>query len=450
MDMSDLRTFFKNTFFTFTRQVLSILIGIISVVVIARILGPEGQGQYTLLTLLVTMLFTFLNFGFHVSSTYYIGKGKMYDEQTIWKTNVVMIIILSVLSILLGMLSILFLKDIFFTGVSATFLYIMLFSLPFYFLLNFTQSIFLGYQNFNVINIAAIFTQLLTLVLTLIFLLGFHMNVLGAVLAFILSHMISSIMLVIILLKKYPLSWKKGTFNMTYVKEAFTYGIKIHISNLISFFNYRADTLLIAYFLTPAAVGIYNVAVNIAERLWIVSQSVSNVLFPKISSMDNEEEKDFLTTMLTRNVLVISIVGSIVLVLLCDFLIWLLFGKEYADASLPLKILMPGIVFLSVDRLLSQDLAGRGKPEMSMYTSITTIVLNIILNIMLIPTYGLAGAAFATSFSYSTAFFIKVIIFHRLTNQPFASILILNRRDLLLYKKLWIKIVNRRRNMNEV
>lgn len=450
MKMSELRTFFENTFFTFTRQVLSVLIGVVSVILIARILGPEGQGQYTLITLLVTMLFTFLNFGFNVSSTYYIGKGKIYDEQTIFKTNVVMVIVLSTASILMGILLIMFLKDVFFSGVSVTFLYVMLLSLPFYFILNFTQSIFLGYQNFNVINIAAIFTQLLTLILTLIFLLGFQMNVLGAVLAFILSHMVSSILLVIILLNKYPLSLKKGTFNKNYVKEAFTYGIKIHISNLISFFNYRADTLLIAYFLTPAAVGIYNVAVNIAERLWIVSQSVSNVLFPKISSMENDDEKDYLTTMLTRNVLVISLIGSIVLVLLCDFLILLLFGSQYKASSLPLKILMPGIVFLSVDRILSQDLAGRGKPEMSMYTSIVTIVLNIILNIIFIPKYGLAGAAFSTSVSYSMAFFIKVIIFNRLTNQKFSSILIMNRQDFALYQKLWAKVMQKRSKENEV
>lgn len=435
--MSDLRTFFKNTILTFSRQVLSILIGVVTVIIIARVLGPEGQGEYTLLTLFATLLFTFLNFGFNVSSTYYIGKGNIYDEHTIWKTNLIVMSFLSILSILAGGFVIIFLKDLFFSSISTSYLSIMLLILPFFFLLNFVQSIFLGYQNFDVINISAILTQLLILILTFLFLNVFHMNVLGAILAFIISNIIISILLVILLLKKYHLSIKKGVFSIPFAKDAFNYGIKVHISNLVSFFNYRADTFLIAYFSNPLSVGIYNVAVSIAERLWIVSQSVSNVLFPKISSMSNNDEKDYLTTMLTRNVLLISIITSIILVLISDFLILLLFGSAYEDAALPLKILMPGIVFLSVDRILSNDLSGRGKPEMSMYTSITTIILNIILNIILIPKYGLSGAAFSTSLSYTVAFIIKIIIFKRLTGKKIVSILIINHEDILLYKKLY-------------
>lgn len=435
--MSDLRTFFKNTILTFSRQVLSILIGVVTVIIIARVLGPEGQGEYTLLTLFATLLFTFLNFGFNVSSTYYIGKGNIYDEHTIWKTNLIVMSFLSILSILAGGFVIIFLKDLFFSSISTSYLSIMLLILPFFFLLNFVQSIFLGYQNFDVINISAILTQLLILILTFLFLNVFHMNVLGAILAFIISNIIISILLVILLLKKYHLSIKKGVFSIPFAKDAFNYGIKVHISNLVSFFNYRADTFLIAYFSNPLSVGIYNVAVSIAERLWIVSQSVSNVLFPKISSMSNNDEKDYLTTMLTRNVLLISIITSIILVLISDFLILLLFGSAYEDAALPLKILMPGIVFLSVDRILSNDLSGRGKPEMSMYTSITTIILNIFLNIILIPKYGLSGAAFSTSLSYTVAFIIKIIIFKRLTGKKIVSILIINHEDILLYKKLY-------------
>lgn len=446
--MSDLRTFFKNTILTFSRQVLSILIGVVTVIIIARVLGPEGQGEYTLLTLFATLLFTFLNFGFNVSSTYYIGKGNIYDEHTIWKTNLIVMSFLSILSILAGGFVIIFLKDLFFSSISTSYLSIMLLILPFFFLLNFVQSIFLGYQNFDVINISAILTQLLILILTFLFLNVFHMNVLGAILAFIISNIIISILLVILLLKKYHLSIKKGVFSIPFAKDAFNYGIKVHISNLVSFFNYRADTFLIAYFSNPLSVGIYNVAVSIAERLWIVSQSVSNVLFPKISSMSNNDEKDYLTTMLTRNVLLISIITSIILVLISDFLILLLFGSAYEDAALPLKILMPGIVFLSVDRILSNDLSGRGKPEMSMYTSITTIILNIFLNIILIPKYGLSGAAFSTSLSYTVAFIIKIIIFKRLTGKKIVSILIINHEDILLYKKLYkrfLKVQRRER-----
>lgn len=196
-------------------------------------------------------------------------------------------------------------------------------------------------------------------------------------------------------------------------------------------------------FLNPAAVGLYGVAVSIAERLWIVSQSISSVLYPAISSSSDVDSKNKLTSVISRNVLFFSIIAGIVFYFASDLIFRLLFGEAYADSSDILKMLLPGIILFSVDRILSNDLAGRGKPELNMYTSIFTVASNIILNILLIPKVGIAGAAISTSVTYSLSTLVKMFLFKRETGVSYSKMLLLQKEDLILFKRLINKAVKR-------
>ena len=123
-------------------------------------------------------------------------------------------------------------------------------------------------------------------------------------------------------------------------------------------------------------------------------------------------------------------------IILCDLVVVLLFGHEFDDSAEVLKVLLPGIILFSVDRILSNDLAGRGKPEVNMYTSIFTVVSNLVMNLLLVPKYGLFGAAFSTSLTYGLSTFVKVFLFKKNTGVPFHRILIIQGEDLQLYKQV--------------
>ena len=104
---------FHNSLLTVVRQVLSIVFGLLAMVIIARVLGKSGQGQYTLAVLLPTLLFTLLNSGLSISTVYFLGQKKYTDEE-IYSTNLFTSFLLSLVSIAIGFVIIFFFQRLLF------------------------------------------------------------------------------------------------------------------------------------------------------------------------------------------------------------------------------------------------------------------------------------------------------------------------------------------------
>ncbi|WP_280139762.1 flippase [Salibacterium halotolerans] len=428
---------------TVIRQTLSILLGVMIIILLARVLGPDGQGKYTLLILLPNMLSTLLNMGINAASVYYIGR-KLFSIETIYKTNVIISLFLSLISILLGIAFALLLQDSTFSNINISMVVVSLAALPFLYLNKILQSLFQGKEDFQAFNLIVITRQLTTLILmaALVYIVTF--GVMGALIAFILGQLITTVLVFYMLKKRLGVKWNQGSFSNQYTKDALRFGLKAHLSNVLAFINYRADVLIISFFLTPALVGIYTVAVNIAEKLWTVSQSVSAVLYPRISSISSENEKNELTAVVGKTVLLLSFIVCAILFIFSESIVHLLFGHEYNSSIVVLKILLPGIVLFSLDKILSNDLAGRGRPIINLYTSLLTVLINVSLNLYLIPQYGINGSAFATSFSYALTLFIKLIVYKKETKLEIKKIILINKTDWNLYKQFVYSILSMR------
>ncbi|WLR52863.1 flippase [Bacillus tianshenii] len=437
--MTTNKMFFKNILLTLSRQVIGILLGLGLTIIIARTLGPERQGLYALIILLPTMLATFLNMGVGVSSVYYIGKAQ-YNLQDIIKTNILLAVYLSAFSALIGFIVIAFFSTELFPGASETYLFTMLSLIPILFLKKFLNAIFHGMQDFKSFNSIILIGQLGNFLLVFITLIIFSLGLKAALLSYAFGHVLTLILTFSLLKQKYDFSLLNGKLSTVYLKSSLTFGLKAHLSNIMAFLNYRADLFVISFFLGPLAVGFYVVAVSITEKIWVVSEAVSSVLFPKISSITNEEERNELTSMVNRNILFLAILVGVALILLSDIFILLLFGEEYQQSSQVLKFLVLGIVLGSSVKVISNDLAGRGKPEINMYVAILTVTSNLLLNIILVPILGIYGAAIATSITYSMDWVIKLVIFKKITGKPIHTFLLVNQKDLKAYQNYLLKL----------
>ena len=103
-------------------------------------------------------------------------------------------------------------------------------------------------------------------------------------------------------------------------------------------------------------------------------------------------------------------------------------------AFIPFFILLPGVIAGAGARIVSNDIAARGKPELNMYTAILTVSINIISNIVFIPIYGLKGAALATTLSYFLNLIIKLIIYWKETGVVFTEVIFIKLNDIKLVK----------------
>jgi Na+-driven multidrug efflux pump len=94
-----------------------------------------------------------------------------------------------------------------------------------------------------------------------------------------------------------------------------------------------------------------------------------------------------------------------------------------------MKFLVPGIVAIVVHKVLNMDLAGRGKPYVALWSFLPALALNIVLNLLLIPLWGAAGAALATSASYGIAAVGFLIHYSRETQVPLMEVVTYSRAD---------------------
>ena len=80
-------------------------------------------------------------------------------------------------------------------------------------------------------------------------------------------------------------------------------------------------------------------------------------------------------------------------------------------------------------RVFGNDLAARGRPGINAWIAAMNLLVNVVANLILIPDYGLYGAAIATSLSYSVFAIASALAYLRITEQPFSVLLRLNAQD---------------------
>lgn len=407
---------------------------------IARLLGPEKQGQYTLIILLPTILYTFLNSGISISTVYFVGIKK-YSDQEIYFTNLFFSLALSFFSMVIGLLVTVFFSDYFFANIPIQLLLYALLIVPMIYLQKILQSFLHSKEDFLNLNFVVILNQLGLLFFSLLFVWYLNLSVLGAVISFACTQLLMVIVSYSIIQKKYEFGFSL-TSSLPYLKDSLIFGLKGHISNILTFLSYRIDVFLIAYLLDDLSVGIYSIAVLLVERIWLIPQAVSSVLFARVSNLKTEIEKTNFTAFASRNALFLTFLSGSVLALISPWLIQFLFGNEFNGSVIPFLYMIPGVVLFALSKILANDFVGRGRPEINSFIAFFVAILNIILNILLIPSFGIKGAAITTSICYGLDAFIKVIYFSLHNKISFFKFVLVRQSDFKFYFNKIINLIN--------
>lgn len=436
------REFTKNTTITVTASVLSLALGFAASVILARILGPEGKGIYTLAVLLPALIVTFANLGIGPATVYHVAQGH-YPRREILGNNVLLALGIGFIGVFGGLIVVFFFRENIFPGVAQGYLLLAIILIPVNLFSAYLHSIFLGAQKlkeFNLINIiqAFLFLSFITVMLWV-----FKTGIMGALLAGVVAWFLTSVVLFLWVYK--VAGGISLRLDSTYFGKVFVYGSQAHLANILGFLNYRIDLFLVNGFLDPAAVGFYAIAVGLVEKLWLVSNAASTVLFPKVAAETDEERRRKFTPLVARTVLWVTVFGASAIFFLSRWIVEFLYSVVFLSAVQPLQILLPGIVALSVWRLLANDLAGRGKPVLNAYVAGIAVVVNVVLNVFWIPKYGIEGAAWASTVSYVIALIVVLFVYCRISRNSWTKVLLPQPGDWALYRRTglalgqWIK-----------
>lgn len=429
-----LRLLVGNFLTTLGRQVVTALVVLGTSIIIARIYGPEVNGSYAVLLLLPATLSAILSLGIGSANVYLIGSGKCRPSEAV-AANLYLGAVLSLLGLAGGAFFLILKGRLAFPGVDYPLLWLALPIFPLSLFVSFINSILQAVQDFRTFN-------RLLLVQPLVFFLGVTIGVVSAsqtLTSLIIVQLISqftSLLFALYAIKNVPLRARANAKSLRVweiVRSALSFGCKAHLSGILAFVNYKADIFLLNLFVSPAAAGVYLIAVVLSEKLWILSIGVSTVIFPRLSELEGVESKrSQLTPIVTRVVLFVTLIGALALALCSYQIVEALFGSKYLDCITALYMLLPGVVVLSAARVLANDLASRNRPALNLYISFMSLLVNIVANVVLIPRFSLVGAAVATSLAYIFWSGCTLAVYCQISANRWVDTLFIKTSDLLL------------------
>lgn len=202
--------------------------------------------------------------------------------------------------------------------------------------------------------------------------------------------------------------WSIGPLKKNWIREIYRFSRAAFINIAGSWLYWKTDIFMLGAFIDPIAAAVYSIGGHFIKAFTLVLEAFHMVLFPAVSSLSaNKQElspeikKEIMRKYLTLGTIlqVFVLTLAIIAFILAEPIIILLFSEKYADSVPVLRILLIGLALNPFARLGSSVLCGIGKPEIS--ALITWIIggLNVVINLALIPIWGINGAAVSSSIS---------------------------------------------------
>lgn len=406
-------------------------------VLTARVFGPTGRGEYTLATLFVTLVVTLGSIGLGAAAAYHAARGTW--PRAVAFGNPTTLSLLLGWALAIGCVCVIWVGDVTFRSVPKADLALASLAIPFVLTVLIIQSVYQGFRSFREFNLITMAQAAVPLPLIgIAILLGGEVR--AAIVAMVVASALLLVGVVAYVRRSTALAWR---LKRPYVRALASYGIRAHPANVLAILGYRLDVFLVAGFEGAAAVGLYSAGVVIAEGLWMPSQAVSTALFPTIANERTESARRSITPLVARNTLWLTAILAGILVLVAAPVVDLLYSARFGASAAVVRILAPGIVLFAAARVLGNDIAARGRPLVNSVVAAISVACNIALNVVLIPRYGINGAAWASTASYSVLFVATAAVYRRLTQVPLRVLVVPSREDGARYVRLVRRIAGR-------
>jgi len=412
---------------TLATEVLLGIVGLLTGILTARVLGPSGKGEFALVTIVVYLVYAFGQLGIAHTVVYFVKRIPPTElvPSALW------------LSALAGVASLLIGGTVVYVAASGPLelrkpvLAIGLLTIPLLFLDATARALIQGnylMRKFNLLRLVnpAAFLPLLAAVAAV------GDRVQAAVVAYAVALVISTAVSVRAALRiadrrNWAPRWAQW-------KTILRFGARTHVGNVLKFFQYRFDVVLIGALLDKRQVGLYVVGLSLSELPLRVPDAVGLVLFPKLAREGEGARQQEMTQVVSRHVFFLTLLSSSALFLAAPWVVQTLFGARFQDSSTATRILLPGGVALALWKVLAQDLIARGRPTAYSFSSFCSLVTMVVGCFVLVPPLGFTGAALASSAAYLTAATTLFGAYRRSTGARLRDCIFIRSADLALYR----------------
>ncbi|HEY1598574.1 MAG TPA: oligosaccharide flippase family protein [Pirellulales bacterium] len=400
----------RNSLNIFTTRLLTLPITILTSILVAIVLGPANRGIYGFLVLMGGFALPLLMFGFGASVTYFIS-NKRYAVRDIFLTCVTVGVMQGTVGACL--LGLLWYFDLLGETAAATpphLMLLVLLTLPMQGATLTLNRVALGDSWFSASNRIAYATAILTSTMLLLLVVMAQLGLRGAVIGMVTNQVLLLTASTIASIRRFRpvLAW-----NTTFLREGARYGLKAWVGDVVGYSNLRLDQWILGMVAKSEVLGTYALAVSFAEMLWMLPDSLAHVLFNKVAAVKDVAQRQELIERMNRVVFWTLAVAGVAVVFAAPGIVYIL-GDAYAATAVPLALLMPGTVAMTVHKVLTKYFGGVGKPHLSGTTAGIGGLVGSLLYFVLIPRYGAVGAAIASSGCYIVTAVTAVVVYRRL------------------------------------
>lgn len=407
--------------FAILTRIISIFITIGQSICVARFLGPALKGESAYINSIVSMGGIIITFGIHQAYPYF--KKKLQDGTFLQRY-------ISLVYVIYGIYFALSLALCFWFPSVDIRAAILLMPLAGYArVVNYVHLV----ENPNKRNSVTLIISFLTLMLTMTLWIVTNANFYWMILILTITNFLQAIAFTYLLHCK-PV-YDKRSWGLT--KEMFKFGLFPMIALLMTTLNYKIDVLMLKQynFISYAMIGIYSLGIGLVDIIVIIPDTLKGVLVSKLSKGAAEDE----VTKVCRCCMASSVILFFLILVFGRWAIGLLYGEQYIGAYEVVMITAIGVIFIGYFKLIAQYNIVNGKQVRNVVLLSAAVVTNVVGNLLLVPHFGINGAAIATSMGNCVCGFLFVFSFTRETHIPIKDMVLIKKTDLSLLKNLVVK-----------
>jgi O-antigen/teichoic acid export membrane protein len=430
----------RNIGSTLVTRVAVMFVALLSSVLLARVLGPEGRGVFALLLLVPSLATSLGLLGFEQANAVYAGLEPRGRRVLLWQSAAVAAgvgTVLAATAIVYFLLGAPGLKAL--AAAPPALVLLLLATIPARLVVEYWSAVLRGMNHIQVLNIFEIGGKLAPFLGLVVLVWALDLGVAGAAWNDAAACIAAAIVLGVLL--RAAGAWGRPAWDASLWRRVLTFALPVHAGTIAAYLNYRVDEFIVAAYLPVEALGLYAIAAGLAERIWIIPGSVATVLLPHLTNRRSGDAT--VSAAICRHVIIWTGAACIVVFAVADLAITALFSSSFRGAVQPLRWLLPGIFTLSIGKVLVAELLAREKPRYTVWASGAAVVANVAGNLLLVPRIGITGAAIASSVSYSILSAILIVYYLRVTGLSWTA-LVPRARDLAVYLALWRQILDSR------
>ncbi len=391
---------------------------VIASVLVARLLGAESLGIYLVLSATVQLLIHVSGFALYFANTYFVARSP--EKLIPIAVNSAFFAILSggvcvsiVLVFVRGLLP----------GIPLELAFIGLVSVPFQVMTMYALNLFLAKGEMTRYILVDLVNQSSAMIGAVVVLLvvggGIRLLIPVNTGAAILMTIVAAAMFYRSASAQFPgVRWR---IDAGLIAPMMRYSLKGFVLWASTLLVYRLDLLVVNYFRGAAEAGVYAVATQCTLFLLMLPHVISHLLQARVAATQ-DEGGDFScrvarnTSLLLFTACLLSVPGAL--------LVSAVYGPGFSDLPVQLWILLPGVYLMGVQLVISQYFMGTGIPVFLPIAWLTTLTMNIALNLVLVPVYGARGAAVVSAICYAGISFVVFTLFKIKMHHSLRSMLV--------------------------